>query len=103
MTAVSDGPVGVSSGSIARARRKAARRRFYRAFVAQRAGVAGVAVLLVIAALALLAPVLFSSDGLDVTKATGGVLQSPSGSFPLGTDENGRSVLALVVWGCASR
>lgn len=98
MTAVSDAP-SIPSGSLARARRKAARRRFYRAFMAQRAGVAGVVILLIIAVLALLAPVLFSSDGLDVTKATGGVLKPPSASFPLGTDESGRSVLALVVWG----
>jgi peptide/nickel transport system permease protein len=103
MTASSDvGPTPAAAlqpRALARARRKAARRRFYRAFAAQRAGLCGVGVLVVFALLALCAPLLFSSDSLDVTKATGGVLQSPSGSYPLGTDESGRSVLALVVWG----
>jgi peptide/nickel transport system permease protein len=88
-----------SARSLARARRKAARRRFYRSFVQQRAGLVGLAVLLIFVILALLAPVLFSSEGLDVTKAAGGVLEGPSASYPLGTDESGRSVLALVVWG----
>jgi peptide/nickel transport system permease protein len=49
--------------------------------------------------LALTAPLLFSPDELRVTEATGGVLEPPSREFPLGTDESGRSVLALVVWG----
>ena len=88
-----------SRRALTRARRKAARGRFYRAFAAQRAGVVGVIVLLAIGLLARLAPLLFSADRLDVTKATGGVLQAPSGSYLLGTDESGRSVLALVVWG----
>jgi peptide/nickel transport system permease protein len=43
--------------------------------------------------------VLFSSDQLSVTQATGGTLKGPSSGFWLGTDETGRSVLALVVWG----
>jgi len=48
---------------------------------------------------ALLAPLLASPDGLEVTKATGGVLEPPSREFPLGTDDNGRSVLTLLIWG----
>jgi peptide/nickel transport system permease protein len=89
----------LSARAVVRARRRAARRRFVADFRAQRAGVAGVAILVVFIGLALLAPVLFGSDQLQVTKATGGTLQPPDGSFPLGTDETGRSVLALVVWG----
>jgi peptide/nickel transport system permease protein len=50
-------------------------------------------------ALALLAPLLFSSDELKVTEATGGNLQGPNSTYWLGTDETGRSVLALLVWG----
>jgi peptide/nickel transport system permease protein len=92
-------PAPATSASLARARRKAARRRFYRAFARQRSGLVGLGILIVFVLLAVLAPVLFSSDGLDVTKATGGVLTGPSASYPLGTDESGRSVLALVVWG----
>jgi peptide/nickel transport system permease protein len=59
----------------------------------------GVAVLLGFVLLALLAPVLFSASELRVTTATGPTLAPPSAAYPLGTDESGRSVLALVVWG----
>ena len=38
-------------------------------------------------------------DGLEVTKATGGSLEPPSREYPLGTDDNGRSVLTLLIWG----
>jgi peptide/nickel transport system permease protein len=48
---------------------------------------------------ALAAPLLASRDGLDVTQASGPVLGPPSSSYPLGTDENGRSVLTLLIWG----
>lgn len=34
-----------------------------------------------------------------MTKATGGVLESPSSHFWLGTDDKGRSVLTLLIWG----
>jgi peptide/nickel transport system permease protein len=89
----------VSTRAIARARRRAARRRFLREFRDQRAGVVGVATLVVFVAMALLAPLLFSPHELRVTEATGPVLAPPSATYPLGTDESGRSVLALVVWG----
>jgi peptide/nickel transport system permease protein len=49
--------------------------------------------------IALLAPVLADPDGLEVTKATGPILAPPSAGYPLGTDENGRSVLTLLIWG----
>lgn len=91
--------VVLSARAVVRSRRRAARARFLRDFRRQRAGVTGVAVLLVFVALALLAPVLFSAAELKVTEATGGTLQPPDGAFPLGTDEAGRSVLALMVWG----
>ena len=48
---------------------------------------------------ALFAPLLADPDGLEVTKATGGVLEPPSGEYLLGTDETGRSVLTLLIWG----
>ena len=34
-----------------------------------------------------------------MTKATGTPFSPPSAEFPLGTDESGRSVLALTIWG----
>jgi peptide/nickel transport system permease protein len=48
---------------------------------------------------AVLAPVLADPSGLEVTKATGGVLEPPSGRYLLGTDGNGRSILTLLIWG----
>jgi peptide/nickel transport system permease protein len=88
-----------SAGQVRRLRRRAALGRFWSAYRHQRAGVAGLIVFAVFLGLALAAPLLFSHDELEVTKATGQVLAPPSASFPLGTDESGRSVLALVVWG----
>jgi peptide/nickel transport system permease protein len=82
-----------------RARKRAARARFVAEFRRETAGVVGLAILVLFIALALLAPLLFSSDELEVTQATGGTLQPPSGGYWLGTDETGRSVLALLVWG----
>jgi peptide/nickel transport system permease protein len=47
----------------------------------------------------LAAPVLADSQGLDVTLANGPVLGAPSSHYLLGTDEFGRSVLTLLIWG----
>lgn len=79
--------------------RTQALRRFVRSYLGLPAGVVGLAVLLAFALLALLAPTFISQDQLDVTKATGGRLSPPSAQYLLGTDENGRSILTLVVWG----
>ena len=89
----------LSQRAVRRLRRKASLGRFWRGFRAQHGGMVGLAVLCFFIVLALAAPLLFSSDELKVTEATGGVLQPPSPGYPLGTDESGRSVLALVVWG----
>jgi peptide/nickel transport system permease protein len=59
----------------------------------------GLAVLVVFILVAVFAPLLASPDSIEVTKATGGVLEAPSGQYWLGTDDAGRSVLALVIWG----
>ena len=92
-------PRTLSARAIVRTRKRAARARFLAEFRGEKAGMAGLGILVVFGALALLAPVLFSSDDLKVTEATGGTLQPPSPGYPLGTDETGRSVLALLVWG----
>jgi peptide/nickel transport system permease protein len=94
-----EAPRTLSARAIVRARKRAARARFLADFRCETAGMVGVAVLVAFVALALLAPLLYSSDQLKVTEATGGILKAPSGSYWLGTDETGRSVLALVVWG----
>jgi peptide/nickel transport system permease protein len=59
----------------------------------------GLVVLSVFVLAALLAPVLIDPAGLEVTKATGGVLEPPSGQYWLGTDDNGRSVVSLLLYG----
>jgi peptide/nickel transport system permease protein len=71
----------------------------WRLFRARRSGMAGLTVLAVFGVLALAAPLLFDSSMLDVTQTTADELAPPSSEYWLGTDENGRSVLALVVWG----
>ena len=89
----------LSARTVRRLRRRAARGRFWAQFRKERGGMVGLAVLGVFVLLAVTAPLLFSPEELEVTQATGGVLQPPSAEYPLGTDESGRSVLALVVWG----
>jgi peptide/nickel transport system permease protein len=74
-------------------------RRTWRLFRAERGGPVGLAILGLFVLVALLAPVLFAADTLEVTKATGEAMAAPASGYPLGTDENGRSVLALVAWG----
>ncbi len=93
-------PERVSSRAIASQRRKAALQRFARAFLRQRAGVVGLLILLVFIVLAICAPLLFPRDMLDITETLGNEsLAAPTGEFWLGTDENGRSVLAVLIWG----
>ncbi|GAB1820502.1 ABC transporter permease [Herbidospora sp. RD11066] len=48
---------------------------------------------------AIFASVLADPAGLDVTKATAPAHASPSGDYWLGTDQNGRSVLTLLIHG----
>lgn len=60
---------------------------------------AGLVVLALFAAVAVLAPLLADADGLRVTSATGAPLAPPTAGYPLGTDEVGRSVLTLLIWG----
>ncbi len=83
----------------ARRRRLASVRRGWREFRGNRAGMVGLVLLALFALLALLAPVIADADGLSVTRATGGVLEPPSSSYLLGTDDKGRSVLTLLIWG----
>ncbi|GAA3464117.1 ABC transporter permease [Saccharothrix longispora] len=85
--------------TIAWQRRRAAARATWREFAAQRGGVAGLVGLGVIAVLALLAPLVTDTAGLDVTRVTAAPWEPPSTGHWLGTDHNGRSVLLLTWWG----
>jgi peptide/nickel transport system permease protein len=92
-------PSRLTPGQVARRRRAGSLRQTWRLFRTSRSGMVGLVMLLAFVLLALLAPLLASSDGLEVTRATGGVLEPPSGRFLLGTDDNGRSILTLLIWG----
>jgi len=85
--------------TVAWTRRRFAVSAFWRSFRADREGLIGLISLLVIAVIALAAPLLASATELSPTKATGPVLAAPSLEYPFGTDDSGRSVLLLVIWG----
>jgi len=84
---------------VTRRRRAAAAQRTWRQFRVNRAGMFGVVLLSFFVLVAVFAPLLADADGLQVTKATGEVLEAPSAAYPLGTDDTGRSVLTLLIWG----
>ncbi|AQU66253.1 ABC transporter permease [Streptomyces niveus] len=88
-----------SASSLAWARRRASVSRFWRQYRAHRAGLLGLAGLAVIALIALTSPLFIGGDVQSVTDAPGTALESPSGEFPLGTDQFGRSLLGLLIWG----
>ena len=85
--------------SIATQRRRAALGRFWGQFRRDRGGMAGLIILAFFVAVAILAPLLIPDDALDVTKATGERYDPPSLGYPLGTDEDGRSILLLLAYG----
>src|SRR5262245_46058928 len=80
-------------------RRRAALAKVWRGCAAVRPGLVGLAALLFIVLLALVAPLWIGEDDLSVIKASGAVLAPPSGDFWLGTDQAGRSVLDLTIYG----
>ncbi|NEB78682.1 ABC transporter permease [Streptomyces sp. SID14478] len=85
--------------ALARARKRRSLARFWRSYRSHKGGLWGLGLLILIALIAVLAPVLAGEDAQSVTDAPGGPLEGPSGEFPLGTDQFGRSVLALLIYG----
>ncbi|WP_448322255.1 ABC transporter permease [Streptomyces sp. CO7] len=75
---------------------------FLRSFLRVPSGVAGVAILTLFGLLALCAPLFVSDEELDVVKVDGPTLHAPTDGYPLGTDQAGRSILLLVIWGARS-
>ena len=73
--------------------------RFAKSVLRMPSGLIGVLVLIAFIGLALLAPVFIHPSDLSVTHATGPLLAPPQKGYPLGTDQAGRSVLDLVIWG----
>ncbi|MEO6701523.1 MAG: ABC transporter permease [Jatrophihabitantaceae bacterium] len=77
-------------------------RRFARSFFRMPSAIAGCLVLLAFTVLALGAPLFIHDSDLDVTKVSGPQLAPPSAHYLLGTDQPGRSVLLLTIWGARS-
>ncbi|MEV5976765.1 ABC transporter permease [Streptomyces sp. NPDC052114] len=92
-------PAAKSARSLAWTRRRHSAARFWREYRTHRAGLFGLAALVLIALAAIFAPLLVGSDAQSVTDAPGKPMESPSGEFPLGTDQFGRDLLGLLVWG----
>lgn len=80
-------------------RRKEALSRTWASYRQQRSGIVGLCMLSVIIIVALTVPLFIDSSALSVTQATGDRMAPPDGEFWLGTDEQGRSILALTLWG----
>ena len=80
-------------------RRRASAGRTWAEFRRHRTGVAGLVVLVLFAIVAICAPLIVDPAGLSRTEASGEILARPSSSFLLGTDEYGRSVLTLLIYG----
>ncbi len=74
----------------------------WRLLFADRSARWGIGILVVMILLALTAPLWIHPDNLNVTEVNGPLLHSPTGSYPLGTDQDGRSVLKLIIWGSRS-
>ncbi|MEV0256316.1 ABC transporter permease [Streptomyces sp. NPDC050732] len=88
-----------SARSLAWTRRRHSAARFWREYRTHKAGLFGLAALTVIALAAVFAPLLVGSDAQSVTDAPGDPMESPNGAYPLGTDQFGRDLLGLLVWG----
>jgi peptide/nickel transport system permease protein len=94
MTAASHAPAVTAAPP-----RLMALRRFAREFARRPSAMIGLGILVAVTALALAAPLFIHPSDLDVINAPGPSLAPPSAQYPLGTDQAGRSVLTLLVWG----
>jgi peptide/nickel transport system permease protein len=81
------------------ARRRRALRGFWHVYRRSTMGMVGAILLGLFIVVALAAPLLASREGIIVSNAPGGTFEHPSLRFPLGTDDYGRSVLDLVIFG----
>jgi peptide/nickel transport system permease protein len=92
-------PATPSARQIAWARRQRALASFWREYRKDKGGMAGLIILVVLIIVALAAPLLASSRGLEPAYANYPVNAGPAWRYPLGTDADGRSVLTLLIWG----
>lgn len=85
---------------IAWARRRRSLARVWDVFRRNWMGMSGLVILLFFVAVAVFAPVLADPEGLKATCECNGLPHSPpSLEYPFGTDNFGRSVLTLTIWG----
>ncbi|OLE28336.1 MAG: ABC transporter permease, partial [Catenulispora sp. 13_1_20CM_3_70_7] len=68
-------------------------------FRRRRAGMSGLAFLVLIAVVALAAPLFITSHDLSAVYAPGAPRQAPGSDFLLGTDGYGRSMVDVTIWG----
>jgi len=83
----------------ARQRRKDAFWRYWAVFRHSRQAMVGLVILVVISAIALVAPLVVNPDDLDPATAPGLPVEAPSSQWWLGTDNFGRPVLQLLLVG----
>jgi peptide/nickel transport system permease protein len=88
-----------SPKAIARARRRRSFARIWKTYRKSPMGMAGLIILVFFIGVAVFAPILADSKGLNAVFATGKPYQAPSLHFPFGTDDLGRSILTQVIWG----
>ncbi len=92
-------PVPQSPRALAWRRRRHSAARFWRQYRAHRAGLVGLIALVLFAVLALTTPLTVGADVQSVTAAVGKPMEGPSGQFWFGTDQYGRDLFGLVLWG----
>lgn len=92
-------PAPLPGGSVVWRRRRAAIARTWRELWAEPQGKAGVVMLTVAVLVAVIAPIALGTGVLSIINAPGRPFQNPSFHYPLGTDEYGRSVLWMLLWG----
>lgn len=93
-------PALPTTRSVTRTRRRASLTRTWGLFRRDKAGMAGLIVLVAFMLLALTAPLYLGPEYFDVAGPKAGLsMAPPSAGFPLGTDENGLSLLPLLIWG----
>lgn len=80
-------------------RRRQSAARTWAQFRQHTSGMVGLGLLAFFVLVAIFAPVLADAEGLEYTTAPGTPLEAPSSEFWLGTDQHGRSILTLIIWG----
>lgn len=88
-----------TEGSLRLARWRQSMGEVWKVYKGERGGVIGLVLLGLIVCVAIGYPLLSDPAALSVTQATGERMGPPTASYPLGTDEFGRSVLLLLAQG----